>query len=104
MDALVNIPPPAALNSPARLSSVFTMNDPKESDYIGWLTNLQQTNPIPFKYEPDDPNYDYRMAKTFGVEPQMYYDGIPHWDSRFKTDRHPNRYVDGVDTKTGRKI
>ena len=51
---------------------------------------------------PDDPrhHYDYRGAYKAGVEPGP----DNHWDSRFKTDDHPNRYIDGVDTKTGKRL
>ena len=54
--------------------------------------------------DPDDPrhHYDYRAAYSAGVEPQLADDGRYHWPSEFKSDDHPNRYVDGVDTKTGR--
>jgi hypothetical protein len=45
------------------------------------------------------------MARLFGIEPELYWeDAIPHWDSRFKRENHPNRYVNGVDTKTGLPI
>jgi hypothetical protein len=27
-----------------------------------------------------------------------------HWPSRFKDDDHPNRWVEGEDTKTGKSI
>ncbi len=53
---------------------------------------------------PDDPRhkYDYRAAFRAGVEPVMSpADNRYHWDSRFKASDHPNRYVDGIDTKTG---
>lgn len=51
---------------------------------------------------PDDPQhrYDYRAAFAAGGEP----DAEGHWPSQFKADDHPNRFVNGVDTKTGRPI
>lgn len=51
----------------------------------------------------DDPNYDYRKAWKAGARPTVRDpgDGMLHWPSQFKGDNHPNRYVDGVDTKTG---
>jgi hypothetical protein len=51
---------------------------------------------------PDDPahKYDYRKAYTAGIEPKIDPgDGKYHWSSEFKADDHPNRYVNGMDTK-----
>jgi len=53
---------------------------------------------------PDDPahKYDYRKAYSAGVEPAVSpEDGKYHWDSRFKAQDHPNRFVNGIDTITG---
>jgi hypothetical protein len=65
--------------------------------YQGWA---QKTGIDP---DPDHPahKYDYRAAYRAGVEPTKGKDGKFHWPSRFKADDHPNRYVEGVDTKTG---
>uniref|UniRef100_A0A6M3K0H1 Uncharacterized protein n=1 Tax=viral metagenome TaxID=1070528 RepID=A0A6M3K0H1_9ZZZZ len=52
--------------------------------------------------DPDDPlhKYDYRKAYSAGVEPQISpEDNKYHWPSEFKADDHPNRYVNGMDTK-----
>ena len=50
---------------------------------------------------PDDPkhHYNYRAAYAAGASP----DKTGHWPSQFKEKSHPNRYVDGVDTITGKK-
>jgi len=50
------------------------------------------------------PDYDYRSAWTAGARPTVRdpNDQLLHWPSEFKGDSHPNRYVEGVDTKTGR--
>lgn len=56
---------------------------------------------------PDAPlhYYDYRGAFKAKVEPEIDpANGQYHWDSRFKDDDHPNRFIDGVDTKTGRPV
>ena len=52
--------------------------------------------------DPDDPEhyYDYRAAYKEGVGPGE--DG--HWDSRFKVEGHPRMILDGVNTKTGKKV
>lgn len=58
----------------------------------------------------DTPDYDYRAAVRAGALPTVRDKtdispklGKPrlHWSSQFKTESHPNRYVGGVDTKTG---
>ena len=51
---------------------------------------------------PDAPehHYDYRAAFKAGHRP----DKTGHWPSIHKGENHPNRYVDGVDTKTGKKM
>ena len=56
---------------------------------------------------PDDPRhfYDYRGAFKAGVEPEISpVDNKYHWSSKFKADAHPNRFIDGMDTKTGKPI
>jgi hypothetical protein len=52
--------------------------------------------------DPDAPEhqYDYRAAWRSGATP----DSDLHWPSEHKAPDHPNRYVDGVDTITGRKV
>ena len=57
--------------------------------------------------DPDNPEhqYDYRAAWKAGAEPQIDpTDQRYHWPSEFKADDHPNRVVDGVDTKTGAPV
>lgn len=51
-----------------------------------------------------DPNYDYRAAWSAGARPTVRDpgDNMLHWPSQFKGPEHPNRYVNGVDTITGR--
>lgn len=54
---------------------------------------------------PDDPRhfYDYRAAWKAGVSPQVNpEDQEYHWDSIFKSQWHPNRFVNGIDTITGK--
>lgn len=55
---------------------------------------------------PDFPGhkYDYRAAWKAGVEPVENAKDGWHWDSRFKAPDHPNRFVDGVDTITGKAV
>ena len=42
--------------------------------------------------------YDYRAAYKAGAEP----DKTGHWPSKYKREGHPNLYIDGVDTRTGK--
>lgn len=53
----------------------------------------------------DNPNqfYDYRSAIMQGAAPTPNPDPDQnyHWPSEFKADNHPNRIVNGFDTKTG---
>jgi hypothetical protein len=54
--------------------------------------------------DPKIAKYDYDKAYKSGVRPVLDpEDGLYHWDSKFKADDHPNRFVDGMDTKTGRR-
>lgn len=52
--------------------------------------------------DPDDPlhYYDYREAYLADATP----DAEGHWPSEFKKEGHPRMVVDGVNTKTGKKI
>jgi|GEM_PF-4167405 len=73
-----------------------------EPEFRDWYTRVADTTGL--DPNPDDPRhmYDYRAAFRAGVEPEYNEeDGKYHWDSRFKSDDHPNRFVGGIDTKTG---
>jgi len=49
--------------------------------------------------------YNYDAAYKAGARPVLdSTDGLYHWDSKFKADDHPNRYVGGMDTKTGQPV
>jgi hypothetical protein len=66
-----------------------------------WFSEFKER----FGEEPDlnTTDYDTRGAWKAGIRPTTRdpTDGLLHWDSRWKSDTHPNRYVDGIDTKTG---
>ena len=51
---------------------------------------------------PDDPRhfYDYRAAYKAGAKP----DASGHWPSKFKREGHPRLILNGIDTRTGKKI
>lgn len=54
----------------------------------------------------DTEDYNYRAAWKSGARPDVRdeKDGKLHWPSEFKGENHPNRYVNGVDTITGKPV
>lgn len=77
-------------------------SDPvKERQFQDWY--LPRAMMLGLNQDPDDPNhhYDYRGAYDSGVEPELV---SRHWSSKFKAPDHPNRFVDGVDTITGKSM
>jgi hypothetical protein len=74
-----------------------------EQKFQSWYSDWADKTGI--SPDPDDPRhkYDYRAAHIAGAEPKISSeDGLYHWPSEFKADDHPNRFVSGVDTKTGK--
>ena len=65
-----------------------------EIKFLNWhQTWAKRTGTDP---NPDDPRhfYDYRSAYRAGAVPQISTeDNRYHWDSRFKAQNHPNRFV-----------
>lgn len=72
----------------------------QEHNFKAWYSKIaQETGLDP---DPDNANhkYDYRGAFVAGDYPKIDpADGQYHWSSKFKDDDHPNRFVDGADTK-----
>lgn len=80
-------------------------NDGDEEKFQNWAKALPWYKQFVQNYgeEPNlnAPEYDYRAAYKAGVVPQIYpADGLYHWDSKFKSANHPNRYVNGIDTES----
>lgn len=69
-----------------------------EDEFQAWYGNRAKM--LGLDPNPDAPehHYDYRAAHAAGAEPNA--EG--HWPSQFKAKDHPNRYVGGVDTITGK--
>lgn len=77
-------------------------------DIVKWRKSLVE------KYGNDaDPyrkgDYDYRSAVMSGVTPKPHEGDVPHWDSKYKSDDHPNRFIkqkDGtvLDSKYGKIV
>jgi len=77
----------------------------KESDFDealfqAWYTRHAKKQGL--AKDPDDPKhfYNYRAAYKAGVGP----DSKGHWPSKYKKEGHPRIMVDGVNTKTGKKV
>ena len=51
------------------------------------------------------PHYDYRGAWAAGARPDVRdpTDNLLHWPSTHKGAQHPNRYIGGIDTITGKR-
>lgn len=72
-----------------------------ERDFQTWYRDRARRNGL--SLNPDDPehHYDYRRAYLAGAEPDPV---DQHWPSEFKAPDHPNRYVNGIDTITGKRM
>lgn len=71
-----------------------------ELKFRDWYSNI--ANQLKLNPNPDDPLhfYDYRAAYRNGAVP----DESGHWPSEFKIEGHPRMVIDGVNTKTGKKV
>lgn len=72
----------------------------REIMFRNWFNAIAQKNGL--DPNPDHPlhQYNYRYAFDYGIEPGA--DG--HWPSSLKGSSHPNRYVEGEDTKYGEQL
>lgn len=75
-----------------------------EKAFKSWYADWAKVTGI--NPNPDDPKhqYDYRAAFQAGVKPEIANDGLYHWPSQFKLEGHPNLIVEGVNTKTGKRV
>lgn len=83
-------------------SAKTAVTTPAEKAFKSWYQVW--ANKTGIDPNPDNPlhKYDYRAAHKAGATPSISKDdGKYHWPSEFKSDDHPNRFVNGVDTKTG---
>src|SRR5262245_35626721 len=69
-----------------------------EEEFQRWYAEHAKKNKL--NPDPDFPGqfYDYRAAFRAGAAP----DAEGHWPSEFKRVGHPNRFVEGIDTITGK--
>jgi hypothetical protein len=113
------MPDPWRLDQSARARRAFAQDiydDPRMEGWRGqedkfqagiratpWFSEFQAKH----GEEPDlnTPIYDYRSAWAAGSRPDVRDPGdqMLHWSSQFKGANHPNRYVNGIDTLTGRR-
>lgn len=72
----------------------------EEPKFRSWYA--ERAKRLKLNPDPDDPQhfYDYRAAYKAGAEP----DETGHWPSEFKREGHPNLFVGGADTRTGKKV
>jgi len=70
----------------------------KEEEFQKWYKDQAKKTGI--NPNPDAPEhfYDYRAAYKAGAKP----DASGHWPSEFKLEGHPNLYINGIDTRTGK--
>ena len=72
----------------------------QEMFFQAWYKDI--ANRYGLNPDPDNPQhyYFYRRAWKSGFTPDLE----KHWPSIFKHPKHPNRYVNGIDTITGKKL
>jgi hypothetical protein len=66
-----------------------------EEEFKKWYLNNAKKFNLDLNPDAQEHYYDYRAAYASGANP----DKTGHWPSQFKHDEHPNRFIDGVDTK-----
>jgi hypothetical protein len=75
----------------------YWTTDPTVLKFREFFRNVYGEEP---SRDPNIAKYDYDAAYKAGVRPVLdERDGLYHWDSKYKHDDHPNRYVNGQDTK-----
>lgn len=80
------------------LDEIFSGTD--EESFQAWYK--ERASKLGINSNPDDPlhYYDYRSAYNSGAEP----DSSGHWPSQFKREGNDRMVVDGINTKTGKKV
>ena len=100
MRNMITVPGKAGPTVPGKTSLSSTDESKFKDWYVGWAKKSGiDTNP-------DDPNhkYDYRAAYKAGVGPSISKeDNRYHWPSQFKDADHPRRFINGIDTRTGKQ-
>ena len=108
--------------SPATRSSYYAGSEmPPDPRAQGWAPDAEKTFQVGIRATPwfaefkqkfgeepnlNDPDYDYRRAWAAGARPTVRDpgDNLLHWSSQFKGENHPNRFVNGIDTITGKPV
>ena len=94
-EASPDAPTPAGPREPA--SNYF--DEEGFQDWYGRWSTIAGIDPNP---DAPEHKYDYRAAYKVDAKPDVdESSGEYHWPSAFKSDDHPNRYIDNVDTKSG---
>jgi hypothetical protein len=77
----------------------------EENEFRKWYTRWATIMGINFN--PDLPEHYYDYRKAFRARTNPKYDketGKYHWPSKFKKLKHPNRFVNGIDTIRNKPI
>lgn len=94
---------------PKNSQSNLPAGDFNENTFEDWFKKTpyySQYNRV-WGEQPDlnPPDYNYRAAYIAGAKPEIDSDDVKkgepmyHWDSRFKSDNHTHRFVNGIDTR-----
>lgn len=70
-----------------------------EKDFQDWYAKHAKNQKLNTNPDAPEHHYNYRAAHAAGAGP----DKTGHWPSQYKEKSHPNRYVNGEDTITGKK-
>ena len=89
-----------ASDTPQNTITPSVTSTQSEPDFKQWYLGHAQKWGL--NEDPDAPEqqYDYRAAFKAGAAP----DETGHWPSEYKMPKHPNRFIDGVDSTTGKSI
>ncbi len=71
------------------------LSDSEEKKFQKWYKEKAIKHGIDVNLDDPEHKYDYRGAYTAGAGP----DPTGHWSSIFKDNDHPNRFINGLDTR-----
>jgi len=86
-------------SSGGRVEMMRVLEEEERRDFKDWYDlyrTLLRLSPDPYDLRH---HYDYEAAWRAGAKP----DESGHFPSRFKSLAHPSRFVEGIDTATGKR-
>jgi len=96
--------PQTATNPQTGEKVIWTGNEWKpydEEDFQRWYGQL--SHEVGINDNPDDPQHQYDYRAAYAADAGPLDDPSGHWPPEFKSPTHPNRYVNGIDTISGKK-